>query len=126
MEGTKKMNPIPCAHCAVNFMRTTPDPEAPKLCNSCLLKEEIRNPNKEKKMDTVNIVIKCPKTVQHAIEEYCINSGIDFTQYFMSLHDQFSTFQNDYESSKIDDDLTELPSQERKTVPETKKKGNKK
>lgn len=84
------MPPIPCAHCGGNFMRTTTDPEAPKLCNNCLLREEKRNPRKEEIMqDIVEILIKCPRDTQIEIEEYCINQGMDFTKYFLSLHETF-------------------------------------
>jgi hypothetical protein len=68
-------------------MRTNKDPEAPKLCNSCGYRENIRYPKKEKPMDTVDVLIKCPKLIQAQIEEKCLNEGIDFTQYFLSLHE---------------------------------------
>ena len=80
------MPPIPCAHCGNNFMRQTLDPEAPKLCNNCTVREEKRNPTKVNTMDTVDILITCPKQVQINIEEYCINEGIDFSKYFLGLH----------------------------------------
>lgn len=84
------MQPIPCAHCGYNFMRQTRDPEAPKLCNSCVLKEEKRSPTKKESMKTIEIVIKCPVEIQADIEEYCINKGMDFSKYFLSLHHFFS------------------------------------
>ena len=80
------MNPIPCCHCGRNFMRPTTDPEAPKLCNSCAVREEQRKPKEIKKMDEVGILIQCPKALQIEIEEICINQGIDFTRYFLQLH----------------------------------------
>lgn len=80
------MPPIPCAHCGNNFMRPTIDPEAPKLCNNCSVKEEKRNPQTKVNMDTVDILVKCPKDVQVEIEELCINQGVDFTRYFLELH----------------------------------------
>lgn len=83
------MQPIPCAHCGNNFMRHTLDPEAPKLCNNCIVKENLRNPKKEKPMQTVDVLIKCPPQVQAEIEEHCITVGIDFTKYFLNLHDKF-------------------------------------
>lgn len=80
------MPPIPCAHCGVNFMRTTTDAEAPKLCNNCLLREQ-QKPRKEAPMENiVDILIKCPRQDQIEIEEICINQGIDFTRYFLELH----------------------------------------
>lgn len=82
------MQPIPCAHCGINFMRQTPDPEAPKLCNSCILREERRVPTKKDMMKTIDIVIKCPVAIQAEIEEYCINNGMDFSKYFLSLHEK--------------------------------------
>ncbi len=80
------MPPIPCAHCGGNFMRPTIDPEAPKLCNNCLVREEKRNPQTKATMSNVNILLTCPKDVQIEIEELCINKGIDFTRYFLELH----------------------------------------
>lgn len=82
------MNPIPCAHCGVNFMRPTMDPEAPKLCNNCSLREEKRHPTKGKPMDTVDILIKCPIETHIEIEEICINNGGDFSKYFLGLHEK--------------------------------------
>lgn len=79
------MNPIPCSHCGRNYMRPTLDPEAPKLCNGCSIREEKRNP-KGNIMETIGILIQCPKQVQIEIEELCINQGIDFTRYFLELH----------------------------------------
>jgi len=92
------MHPIPCSHCGYNFMRQTLDPEVPTLCNNCSLKEELRNPKKEKRMETVDILIKCQKQVQNEIEEICINRGVSFTKYFLDLHESskdmiFSTSQ---------------------------------
>jgi hypothetical protein len=81
------MHPVPCNHCGSNFMRPTLDPEAPRLCNNCMVREEKRNPTKKENMDTtVEILIKCPRETQIEIEEYCINQGIDFTKYFLQLH----------------------------------------
>lgn len=81
------MHPIPCSHCGNNFMRRNLDPDAPKLCNNCEVREEKRNPKKEDKMTAhVNILIKCPIPEHREIEEHCINEGIDMTKYFMELH----------------------------------------
>ena len=82
------MEPIPCIHCGYNFMRRTLDPHAPRLCNGCEVRENLRNP-KAKKMETVAILIQCPKTTQAEIEEYCLSHGLDFSKYFLSLHDTF-------------------------------------
>lgn len=68
-------------------MPPTIDPEAPKLCNNCLIREQKRTSNhKVKVRDTVDILIRCPKETQIEIEEYCINEGIDFSRYFLELH----------------------------------------
>ena len=80
------MPPIPCGHCGGNFMRPTIDPEAPKLCNNCLIREEKRQIVKEDTMSRVDILIKCSQQDQIEIEEYCINEGIDFSRYFLELH----------------------------------------
>lgn len=79
------MQPVPCIHCGYNYMRRTNEPDAVRLCNSCEVRENIRNPQ-GKKMDTVGILIQAPKEVQIEIEEYCIANGKDFTKYFLELH----------------------------------------
>jgi hypothetical protein len=66
-------------------MRQTRDPDGPRLCNSCEVRENLRNP-KGKKMETIGILIQCPKDEHIVIEELCINRGIDLTRYFMELH----------------------------------------
>lgn len=81
------MHPIPCSHCASNFMRHDINPESPKLCNNCLLKEENRHPKKKENMEpTIEIQIKCPLKVHNEIEEYCINFGLNLTEYFLKSH----------------------------------------
>lgn len=81
------MPPIPCMHCGVNFMRTTTEPDGIKLCNNCTVKENLRNPPKEDKMEnTVEILIKCSREEQIEIEEICITQSKDFSRYFLELH----------------------------------------
>lgn len=95
------MSPIPCAHCGANFMRPTPDPEAPKLCNNCLVREEKRNPTKKESMEqTIDIKITCPIAIHNEIEEYCINNGINLSKYFLSLHETFKNKTEAYEKVK--------------------------
>lgn len=36
----------------------------------------------------INIVIKANRRQQIEIEEYCINEGLSFSQYFMKLHEE--------------------------------------
>ncbi len=88
------MQPIPCAHCGNNFMRHTIDPEAPKLCNNCDIREQHRNPKKEKQMETIDILIKCPKDEYAKIEEYCINKGMNITQYFLIAVENLNALQS--------------------------------
>ena len=85
------MQPVPCNHCGYNFMRKNLDPDAPKLCNSCEVRENIRNPQGNK-MDTIGILIQCPKDEHIIIEELCINEGIDLTRYFLDLHHASQVF----------------------------------
>ena len=73
------MQPIPCANCGRNFMRKTP---TTKLCNSCE-KKPIVDENK------IKILIECDKKNHGEIEEKCVNEGITFSQYFMSLHNEY-------------------------------------
>ena len=82
------MSPVPCHHCGYHFMRSSVDPEEPRLCNNCIVREDLRNPKKGSQMleDTINILIKCPKDIHKDVEEHCINKGIDLTRYFLNLH----------------------------------------
>lgn len=81
------MNPQPCKHCGNNFMMAIPESDLPKLCNNCLLKEDIRLGVKKEKMDTINILIKLPKEIHKEIEEICISEGIDLSKYFLKLYE---------------------------------------
>lgn len=76
-------------------MRQTTDPEAIRLCNSCDIRENIRNPPTEKKMETVDILIKCPIKTQAEIEEYCMSFGMDFSKYFLELHEKHGAVKKD-------------------------------
>lgn len=96
------MQPIPCSHCGFNFMRQTTDPEAPRLCHSCKIREEKRSPTKKETMKTIDIVIKCPVLIQAEIEEYCMNNGMDFTRYFLNL------YETDKMRRKIDKEVKEV------------------
>jgi len=79
------MPPIPCAHCGVNYMRHSLDPEAPKLCNNCT--NTIQQKPKEKiPVTDIKVIIMMPSKIQAEIEEICINMGVDFSEYFLSLH----------------------------------------
>ena len=89
------MHPIPCNHCGYNYMRQTTDPEAPRLCNSCAIREEKRAPTKKDHMQTIDIMIKCPVQIHAKIEEYCICKGISLSQYFLGL-DLIVDTQSDY------------------------------
>jgi hypothetical protein len=71
-------------------MRQTIDPEAARLCPSCKLREEKRSPKKKEVMKTIDIVIKCPPDIHAVIEEWCMNNGMDFTKYFLELHESDS------------------------------------
>ena len=81
------MPPMPCGHCGLNYMRQTPDPETPNLCNCCLIKENIRNPQFKECMEPkIDIKITCPIKTHNEIEEFCINQGITLSAYFLQLH----------------------------------------
>jgi hypothetical protein len=89
------MHPIPCSHCGSNFMRPTLDPDAPKLCNNCLVREEKRNPKKKEIMEkTIDIKIQCSVETYNRIEEYCVNRGMDMTEYFLLAHEQYQNICN--------------------------------
>ena len=78
--------PIPCAHCGTNFMRRDLDPDAPKLCNTCVIKDQQRNPKGEQKMANVNLLIECDRATQIEIEELCTNRGLSLSGYLIGLH----------------------------------------
>ncbi len=80
------MQPVSCNHCGYNYMRHNLDPNTPRLCNSCEVRENQRNPKGNNKMDTVDILIKFPRDEQIEVEEFCINHGIDYSHYFLELH----------------------------------------
>lgn len=82
------MHPIPCSHCGNNFMRPTNDPEAPRLCNNCALRESVRIPSKknEGEKEEVTILIHFPRQIQNEIEEHCIAHGLSFSEYFLRLY----------------------------------------
>lgn len=81
------MSPKPCRHCGINFMSQSQN-SIENLCNNCVLKDQIRNPkNKENKMSEISILIKIPFEKQKKIEEICIEQGIDYSKYFLDLHD---------------------------------------
>lgn len=96
------MQPIPCNHCGYNFMRQTIDPEAPRLCNSCNIKEQSRT-QKGEKLETIDILIKVPKDIYVKIEEICINKGINITRYFTDF------IYSSHEFFKIKNDEDEMP-----------------
>lgn len=50
-------------------------------------------------MDIIEILIKCPRDIQIEIEEYCINQGVDFSKYFLKLHDIYKKTQEKSENS---------------------------
>ncbi len=85
------MPPIPCPHCGINFMRTIMNPEQKQLCNNCLVKEQIRKPKEEGKLETIDILIKCPKHIHAEIEEFCMNRGTNYTQVFLMFYDNYIT-----------------------------------
>lgn len=98
------MHPIPCAHCGSNFMRPLPDPQAPKLCNNCLIREEKKNPQKKEPMEpSIDIKITCPINIHHEIEEHCINQGINLTKYFLGLHHFFSEHSEGFNKVNLTD-----------------------
>jgi hypothetical protein len=124
------MQPIPCAHCGNNFMRHNLDPELPRLCNNCEIREEKRNP-KEKKMETIDIIITVPCKDHIAIEEYCINHGMDFSKYFLDLYYKEKIFKDEFDkharnSNVLIGDTPQDSNEEIKEDTRTQKKGHKK
>lgn len=107
------MTPVPCHHCGYNFMRSSMNPEEPRLCNSCMVRENLRNVDKVKKMEDkiVHIVIECPLDIHKKIEEYCLSNGKSYSQYFLELHHLNSIAYGWVEEKFSSDDI---PSQETK------------
>ena len=81
------MAPIPCSHCGTNFMKSSQDPEAPKLCNNCIVLEQRRAVPTKPKSSGIGMIIQCPLEAHAQIEEICASQGMSYTQYFMKLHD---------------------------------------
>lgn len=68
-------------------------------------------------MEKVSILIRCTLQDQIEIEEFCINQGLDFAEYFMHLH-------NEYKKGKcVNSESGELEQEEKQ---EKKNKGTKK
>lgn len=67
-------------------MQSTIDPESNKLCNNCVIREERRAPKEKEKMDTIEILVKCPNNIYRDIEEVCINNGTNPSDYLLTLH----------------------------------------
>lgn len=99
-----KMPPIPCAHCGFNFMRVDLNPDKQPLCNNCFVKEELRNPKQEKPMKTIEIKIQIPLEEHKEIEEICINEGLSFSSYFLSLYHSMQDMA-DYPIIEPNDDM---------------------
>lgn len=102
-------------------MRPTLDPDAPKLCNNCLVREEKRTKKMENTEKEIHIQISCSLKTHNEIEELCINRGITLSKYFISLHEDSKKVENE-PHNKIE------ISQEEKDFGEktTKRKYNKK
>ena len=107
------MSPIPCHHCGYNFMRSSMNPEEPRLCNNCSVRENLRSPNQGIKMEesTIDILIKCPTHIHKQIEEDCLSNGKSYSQYFLDLHYLNSIAYTRVEEKCSSDDI---PSQETK------------
>ena len=89
-------------------MRKSTEPDIVRLCNSCEVRENQRNP-KEEKMKTIDILIKVPQSEYIDIEEYCINNGIDVTKYFISLHQTLKEKTDTYSEPKYEPKVEEKP-----------------
>ena len=76
------MAPKPCAHCGTNFM---PLFFEDKTCNNCTFKEKGKKTVK-KESTKIKIIIECEPRLQAEIEEICLNTGQDFSSYFLNLH----------------------------------------
>ena len=105
--------PIPCAHCGTNFMRRDLNPESPKLCNTCELKEKNKPKPKEKNMTEVQMLITIDRKTQIEIEEHCVNHGISISTYVMTLHRTFG---------KLKDLEKDLDHRVRNSLPQDMKK----
>lgn len=74
--------PVPCRHCGFNYMKGIEDKQG--LCNNCTLADERRNPKKgENKVESIEILVKCPRDAYAKLEEHCINEGKDLSTFIM-------------------------------------------
>lgn len=74
-------------------------------------------------MEKVSILIRCTLQDQIEIEEYCINQGLDFAEYFMHLHNQSK--KGKYVAN-VDNESRELEREEREEEKQEKKTKGKK
>jgi len=114
------MPPILCAHCANIFMKSTTENEANNLCNNCFLREELRN-KKPEEITTIGILIQLPRELQIEIEEICINQGVDFSKYFINLHENKLLEKTKMIEASCENAIKELSSYEDPYYEESKK-----
>lgn len=60
--------------------------DAPRICNSCVIKEKKRTNQGDIPVSEMQIIIKCSQEEHAKIEELCVNKGINYSDYFMGLH----------------------------------------
>jgi hypothetical protein len=85
------ISPIPCCQCGNLYMRKDLTLDVPRLCNNCeyaeLKKQATKlKPVKNSKEGCVTIEIECDHQMAAEIEEYCMNYGISFSEYFIKVH----------------------------------------
>ncbi len=75
-------------------------------------------------MSDINLILSVTREQQVAIEEYCINSGLSISQYFLGLHNKFQTAEKYPLPTKCvekEELLDQLPEEE-PAIESTKKK----
>lgn len=118
------MPPIPCLYCGQNFMRTDLNPDALRLCNNCSNKEFSKNQKGIKKVDTITILIECPKEIHAEIEELCISKGLSLSNYFLDLHiNSLDSLRQKEEPIKPESFEIDIGETDQKTEKQFKKRG---
>jgi hypothetical protein len=69
-------------------MRKTIDPEAPKICDACKIRDDDRKKGEKKVSNKTKILIECDPHTQAEVEEYCMIIGKNFSEYFLDLHEK--------------------------------------
>jgi len=87
-------------------MRRDLEPDAPRVCHSCITKEKQRKKPKEISMNTMQFIVKCTQEEHAHIEETCMNQGKNYNEYFIGLHNLNTQKEFLVKEEKVIEDLS--------------------